>query len=527
MSGSGGGGTTGAGGTGGGFSQSSNAFGGMNNTDLRPRRRRIPLLNTSWVTRLHGKGRAMRKDVSGLVDTLYDSVAGIVASAAPETNTLLTKSFGEFADALEAQLEAEYGPDPEPLAKGLNHVSAFANALVKMEASIEAIKAGTPIYEDDNEPVVASTQAALDRFLGHGMVLLKQMANDTARMPENEEDLERAEQAGELVKVMSQFGDEMLVKSELPEDLVPYLTDPLDLMTEIASLGHEFVEDARDIADNLLAADPEAIPEDLVKMFPLVFEDPLQKAFPPKRPPAAQAGRNQGDEGDDGDQADQGDGSDQDDTDPQFQMGQGAGGGPGAGDTSDVADDTPQNPIETITRLASIIVVISGSLQQAMGGQGAQGQQPDMAGGQGADVRNVGLQRGEPILDQPLQKILAGEAELQVPGMGQMTFAEALEELGQLRKQVPQLNKALGEKDSALGLLKQRYQEIAGQPVRPPGMAKGLPVSKSEDGMPGGTTIEGDAEKLEKLAEADPEGGQAAKFLIGRVHQGGGTPLVP
>jgi hypothetical protein len=122
------------------------------------------------------------------------------------------------------------------------------------------------------------------------------MANDTARNADDEEDLERAQQAGELVKVISQFGDEMLVKSELPEDLVPYLTDPLDLMTEMASLGTEFVEDARDIADNLLAADPEAIPEDLAKMFPLVFEDPVQKAFPPKRPPAAQSGRNQGDQ---------------------------------------------------------------------------------------------------------------------------------------------------------------------------------------------------------------------------------------
>jgi hypothetical protein len=172
MSGAGGGVTTGAGGTGGGFSQSSNAFGGMNNTDLRPgrRRRRIPLLNTSWVTRLqHGKGRAMRKDVSGLVDTLYDSVAGIVASAAPDTNDLLQKSFTEFGDALEQQLEVEYGPDPEPLAKGLNHVSAFANALVKMEASIEAIKAGTRFTGRQRTGGRLDGGGALDRFLGHGL----------------------------------------------------------------------------------------------------------------------------------------------------------------------------------------------------------------------------------------------------------------------------------------------------------------------------------------------------------------------
>lgn len=468
----------------------------------------------------------MRKDVSGLLDTLYDSVAGIVASEGADTEALLAKSFTEYGEALDEQLVAEYGPDPEPLAKGLNHVSAFANALAKMEASIEAIKAGTPIYDDDNEPVVASTVVALDRFLGHGVVLLKQMANDTAKVPDDEEDLERAEQAGELVKIESRvFGSEMLVKTDLPDGLAQYLTDPLDLMTEIAGLGSSMIDDARDIADTLLAGDPEAIPEELAAEFPLVFE-PLEKLFPPRRQPPAGGGappqRGQGQGGQASNQDDTNESSDTGD-DPGDDQGQGD-----EGDGGDLTDDTPQNPIETITRLASIIVVISGSLQQAMGGgQDPNASQPDMAGGQGSDPRNVGLQRGEPILDQPLQKILAGEAELQVPGMGQMTFAEALEELGELRKRVPQLSKAITEKDSAFGLLKQRYEAIAAQPVKPPGMQKAGPVSKSEDSIPGGGNTEGDLAKLEKLQEADPEGGAAAKFLIGRVHQGGGTPLTP
>ncbi len=474
----------------------------------------------------------MRKDVSGLVDTLYDSVAGIVASASPDTNDLLTKSFTEFGNALGEQLEAEYGPDPEPLAKGLNHVSAFANALMKMEVSVQAIKAGTPIYADDNEPVVASTAAALDRFMGHGIVLLKQLANDTARIPDDEEDMERAEQAGELIKIESQFGDEMLLKTDLPEDLAAYLTDPLDLMTEIAGLGSSMIEDARGIADALLGSDPDSIPEEVAEQYPLVFE-PLEKEFPPKKkangggsPFGAQRGQSsdQNDSGDDeGDEPDDG-------GDEQGAQGQGAmaaqGGPGGAGGPADISDDTPQNPIDTITRLASIIVVISGSLQQAMGG-GQQPQQPDMAGGQGGDPRNVGLQRGEPILDQPLQKILQGEAEIQIPGMGQMTMAEALEELGELRKAVPQLSKALNEKGDALSLLKTRYDQIASQSVRSPGMQKAVPVSKAEDSVPGTHTQENDMEKLEQLQNADPEGGSAAKFLIGRVHQGGGVPLVP
>jgi Mg2+ and Co2+ transporter CorA len=464
----------------------------------------------------------MRKDVSGLLDTLYDSVAGIVASAAPDANELLTKSFGEFNEALDQQLEVEYGPDPEPLGKGLNHIAAFANALGKMEASVEAIKAGRPIFQDQQEPVLASTVAALDRFLGHGDVLLRQMTNDTARIPDDEEDLERAEKAGELVKIESRYGDEMLVKSDLPDDLVAFLTDPLDLMTEIADLGSAMIGDARDIADALLKGDAEAIPEEVAEAFPLVFE-PLQKAPPPpQRKPAFEAQRNQGDGG-------QGEAADEPQGDESTDTGDDPGDAGDGGASTDITDDTPQNPIETITRLASIIVVIAGSLQQSMQGQDFTGatSQPDMAGGQGSDMRNVGLQRGEPILDQPLQKILAGEAELQVPGMGAMTFAEALEELSELRKRVPQLNKELGEKGDAFSMLKQRYDQIASQVVKPPGMQKVVSVGKGEDSMPGSVTIEGDMEKLEKLQSSDPEGGAAAKFLIGRVHQGGGVPLVP
>jgi hypothetical protein len=467
----------------------------------------------------------MRKDVSGLVGTLFDSVAGIVASASPDSSELLSKSFEQFGEALAQQLDVEYGPDPEPLAKGLNHVAAFASALSKMDASVEAIKSGQPIFEDDNEPVVASTMAALDRFVGHGVILLKQMVNDTADLPEDEEDLERAEQAGELIKVESEFGGEMLVKSELPEDLAQYLTDPLDLMAEMASMGSAMIDDARDIADVLLQGDPEAIPDDLAKALPLVFD--LRKEAPPfarkKRPEEADPDQDEG--------AEEGD----DESDPMASGGAPGrapgGGGPGmgdddAGESGDAGAGGPQqDPIETITKLASIIVVIAGSLQEGAAAQG--GMQQDAAAGQGADPRNVGLQRGEPILDQPLQKILGGEAEIQVPGLGQMTFAEAIEELNTLRKQVPALNKELGEKGSALNLLKQRYDQIAGQPMRQPGMQKAVPVSKAEDGMPGGVSTEDDMQKLEKLQGSDSEGGAAAKFLIGRVHQGGGTPLVP
>jgi hypothetical protein len=515
MSGAGGGMTTGPGGSGGGFAQSSNPFGGLNNTDLRPgRRRRRQLLNTSWVTRT--KEPAMRKDVATLVDTLRDSVAGIVASGAPDMDQLLTKSFGEFGEALGGQLEEEYGPDPEPIGEGLDHIALFANGLAKMADNIAAIKG------DEDVPL-------LDRFIDHGALVLKQLANDTAELPEDDQDIGRAEASGELVKIEGSWG-EMLVKSQLPEEYAAYLTEPLDVLTEMATLGTSLVEDARDMADALLKQDPESIPEELVDALPLVFEK-ADNPFRRKRPDDARDGGGQDDDPDDG-QDDQPQGGGRQAGPP----GQGGGrqvGPPGQGapgqDPGDQGgapgDDMPQNPVETITKLASIIVVIAGSMQQAMGGDMA-GQQ-DQAGGQGADIRNVGLQRGEPLLDQPLAKIFAGEAEINAPGIGQMTLFGAIEELAKLQDAVPDLRKQLGQKDEAFRLLKQRFDELAGQPVPSRGAAKPVAVSKGEDMGGGVPSVEADVATLEKLAKEGGEGGAAAKFLIGRVHQAGGSPLVP
>jgi hypothetical protein len=253
----------------------------------------------------------------------------------------------------------------------------------------------------------------------------------------------------------------------------------------------------------------------------MVFQ-PLDKAgppFPPKRHAAEEAGRNGGAETRPPARSSGPPGGTDDDTDQ----------GDDGGDEADAGagDDMPQNPVETITKLASIIVVIAGSLQQAMGA----GDQPtttaDQSGGQAGDPRNVGLQRGEPILDQPLAKILAGEAEINIPGMGDVTLSNALDELIKARKQLPGLQKQLGEKDAAFLMLKQRYEELAGQPMPAKGAAKTFAVSKAEDGAPGAATTEGDMVTVERLAKQDEEGGAAAKFLIGRVHQGGGTPLVP
>jgi len=98
---------------------------GLNNTDLRPGRRRrrpVPLL-----TRLGDQkgpaqaGEHHEQGVTGLVDTLRASVLEINASGVDNREELLTKSLTEFG-APSPRGSTTSMSDPEPLEKGLNHI---------------------------------------------------------------------------------------------------------------------------------------------------------------------------------------------------------------------------------------------------------------------------------------------------------------------------------------------------------------------------------------------------------------------
>jgi hypothetical protein len=530
----GGGATNGAGGTGPGFVQSTNAFSGLTNTDLRPRPRRSPvrLVDSTWPIQPRGQRRRghphMRKHFSELVDGLFDtlgsSMTEIAASGVDDRDTLIKRSLGEFRAELFGQLEPVLVSEAveEPLEKGLNHVACFANALRDLGRAVEAIKTGRPgwMVNDGTPPEEVSPDIAdqLDRFVRVGVLTLQALVNQTAEEVDEPEELQRAEQMGELHKIECLDGYDILVKTTLPAEYRECLTDPVELLSDLVAVGREFLNQAMDIAEPLIKMD--ALPPEFIDEFPELFEqDGLGKA----------AGDEDMGAGDDPDVA----------NDP--------------GDGSDQTQDAPQDPLEMISRLASIIVVVTGSLMQAgqdeqdnpTGGdpsgmpddtsaaaQAAPPQVPQQAPQQASQQQApqqaphappfprkkpaMPLQRQDPgfdIGDVPLQKILRGEVEVHP------TLADALEKMendAALFKQT----------QDQLRLLQATVQRLQAQPLPPKGAV--FAVTKSDDSVMrtgGGNRQEEETLRISELAKTNPDA--AARELMKVVHSGGGTPLVP
>jgi hypothetical protein len=451
----------------------------------------------------------MRKDITALVDTLKKSVVEISASDADTRDELLGKSMGEFQIALLSKLESVLGPEFEPLGKGLNHVAEFALALQLAADRVALAKIEVPEEISDQ----------MDRFIDVGVTTLRSLVNGTGEMPDTDEDFAKAERAGELAKVETIDGEEYYVRTTLPETYRSYFTDPVDLLADHALLARDFQNQAIAIADSMAKA--ELLPEGIVTEFPELFEQELSKAFP--------------------NQEDDADGNADPTQDP----------GDDSGEVG-ASDDAPQNPIEMMVRLASIIVVVGGSLMQAGAGADQSDQsQPQASPDANADsMQDDGspppgpgpnmppnmpskmpptepkkkpfpaqLQRQEPTIGEtPLEKILAGEIEVHP------TIADALDELVALRKSAGEnekLTKAMGELDA----LKATVERLSKQPAAPKGAL--FQVNKSEDSNPGalaGDAIKAEANRISELAKLDPDA--AARALVKSVHSAGGTPLI-
>lgn len=497
------------------FVQSAAPFSGLTNTDLRPRRRRrrpVPLLDTSWL--IHAARRRkgdddMRKELSAMIGTLRDSVAEISGSAVENRDELLTKSFGEFEEATLGLVGEILPPDEEPLAKGLNHIATFANLIRDCGNRINAMKTGSPSWMisggegSEKEVVGPGIAEQMDHFLNVGILTLRSMVNETAALPDDEEDLERAEQMGDLAKIEMLDGTELLVKTALPADYHDLLTDPVDLLAEFALAGRVFTNQAMGLAKSMAAED--ALPDEIVTEFPELFE-PMGKAAPD----AAAAGG----------EIDPG-------TDPD----------PGG----DLTDDAPQNPIEMMVRLASIIVVVGGSILQS-GDAVDPNADPDADPDEDPDAapaaagpaptapapkKKPAFMKSEPVFDAPLEKIFSGEIAVDP------SVADALEELVVLRglkKRFDTSEQELSKTTQQLQLLQSTVDRLQAMPAAPKGVVfqpGPRAVTKQEDsGMPGGGDVmEAEVSRIGEMAKNNPDG--AAKELLKKVHMGGGTPLVP
>lgn len=429
----------------------------------------------------------MRKQVSELIGTLQQSVLEITGSAADNKEDLLHKSLHEFHDAilgdLDPYLPAE--PDEEMLAKGVSHIALFADTLAKAGLGVDlASMANAP----------AEHLAEMDRFLAVGELVLRKMANSTAEVVETDEDADLADAAGELYTLPTSDGDEVLIKSALPEHLAGYMTDPVNVLADGATLARMFQTDAIGMAQTLQKS--EALPDDMVDAFPELFEQPrLRKA--------------------------------DDET-------MGAGADPSAGDDpgDTIGDDATQDPIEIALRCISVAVVVLGSLKQAQGGNDMP---VDQSGGDvsgypddGGGMAGPPLRRQEPMSVAPLGKILRGEVEVDDDLADYIEEAEevkgALEELQKsLSAQQKDLNAERAETREAMRKMQETIDRLQAQPKPAQGVA--MVVNKSEDyAFAGQQTPAERAEQLSKMAEADPDA--AAKEVLKMLHRTGGQPLV-
>ncbi len=474
-----------------------------------------------------------------LVGTLRESVLEIARSDPTRLEELLDTSLEQFGGALEKRFVDIAGPLPEVLAKGLNHVSAFASALNRINQTVQAIKAGRPSYmidADSSMPEAAideSIAEQLDRFIRAGVFTLRVMVNDTAELPETDAELQRAQRAGRLAKLdFGEDGGEVMLITDLPDAYLDFFASPLEMLKEAGEIGRDWTMVSAEVADALLDGGME-FPEALVKSLPQVFdllldEDDaateatpvdlratLLKKLPPPRRPAADPNAE--------DPEDMGGEADASGEDPEADD-------QGEGDEElDTSDDMPTDPLQVVIRLLSTGIVILGSIAQ---GGSAEGMPVDQEAGDQTDMDdNPGLRRSAPVFGAvPLAKILDGTIVVHD------SVADALIEADKLRKQLPQIQAEKGqlvaEKDvllEQLEKLKGKVKELEKTPAAGGGMAKVLTLSKSEDIAAGngeGPDPEKETQRIAALAKIG-DGDAAATELIKHVHGGGGRPYAP
>lgn len=177
----------------------------------------------------------MSKAHAEKVDRLRQSVAEIMKSDAPDKDELLQKSFEEFEEALDEDfeqdddvLEGEY--------EEIDPVVAFADAVATADAAVaELMEAGE--LDEDTAALMAQWSAISD-------VGLRSLAN-TRAVPVEEYELDEVGKADgvyemSLAKADGDYDNEpesILVKTDLPERVAQFITDPAELASAIEEIG--------------------------------------------------------------------------------------------------------------------------------------------------------------------------------------------------------------------------------------------------------------------------------------------------
>jgi hypothetical protein len=246
------------------FSQPTTATTGLQNYDLErgakelypsptPGRRQPRNRHAAWRKRFSTRG--LKKEspamttttIDQAVATLRKSVAQIVDSGADNRDDLLNKSFAEFGTYLTGtvteQLAKAAPAVEEPLYKGLGCVGRVANLVGSLAEQIATIKRGYDrwsVDKDGNPPADADPASPdlvehLEDVLLHAEMLMRVAVNENCTPMDDDED------PGEMmaIHVPVDGGGYMVVKTDLPEDLAKFATDPATIDRQLIELGFQ------------------------------------------------------------------------------------------------------------------------------------------------------------------------------------------------------------------------------------------------------------------------------------------------
>lgn len=224
--------------------------------------------------------------IEAMLGTLSQSVSGIMNSDAENRQELLEKSFREFGVLLDtavgeiaeetteqaAQQFVEGGGEIfEPLYKGLGAVGEVADLMHHMNERI------TRIGQNEQDPISPEVAMLLQHTLGMGELALRSAVNEHVDLDEGEDSLGKGGRVVMIPNVEDPDNTDMdvAVRTDLPEALAKFATDPGQIQQSMFELGAQLLLDA-------------GLPQDtLNKAFNEYDGDPLSKLSPSDGGPGA------------------------------------------------------------------------------------------------------------------------------------------------------------------------------------------------------------------------------------------------
>ncbi len=459
------------------FSQPSSPTRGLANYDLeRGTKRLYPglfLLRRMRRWRVTKGAEMAVHDLATMLEVLEKSVLGIVASEEHDgtpREDLLRKSFAEFGEHLNGVLAKDGATVADEVANEI--LGQLDDPDVAIPARVAAlghyIGERVDLLLKDGTDAVGATQ--LTPTVASILSTLAELGNIATRASVNDHvrPLQKGENTGDgTFKMALQDGAEILIQTDLEDDLARYATDPAILADALAQNGL-----------NTLALATGERPAALAKRL-VQGDSSLAKRFPSAV--GAASGQAPGPAGNDVSGASPAPGNDGTDD--------------GSGDGTD--DGQNESPLDILGRLLAAAMIQLDHIQQMVEGGGLDGPDDGQADGSGGlDNGNVGTQQpaGRPKPDQPPRNTIAmgksaGFRFRDAVGAGSAPAEGA--EVDRLRKQVDGL--------------RQDMAKLASQPAGPSAPMRAMPgPDKSDDlaGASGDPAVEIAAE-LAKMSDSE------------------------